>query len=174
MGLALRSFDFYDLYQDEEQKPRPPKPSSYFLPVDNVDASEPAPFSDAVYSESSTQGKLSIMSAFRKDLFVSVTLPLLALGVIAFGAIGASFSYTNSSFLRLDDHGRQNQASIADLVRAQAVTTEQISSLVKGQQDANTKLDTSNSKLDKISDQLGSLNTALEVLKAGKKQNPES
>lgn len=38
-------------------------------------------FSDSeVYTQTYIHGRITVMSAFRKDLFVSVTLPLLGLG----------------------------------------------------------------------------------------------
>ncbi|MNJ81359.1 hypothetical protein D3C77_801370 [compost metagenome] len=43
------------------------------------------------------------MSAFRKDLFVTITLPLLGMGAAVLAVVGGSFAYTWSSYTRLDD-----------------------------------------------------------------------
>ncbi|WP_157811425.1 hypothetical protein [Pseudomonas qingdaonensis] len=123
------------------------------------------PSQQGVYTPGHIHGRITVMSAFRKDLFVSVTLPILGLGVLVFGAIAGSFVYTNSSFTRLDDHSRAALASMADLSKAQGVTNEQIASMVKAQQETNTKL-------EKIGDTLGSLDKAVEVLRVTQKVPP--
>ncbi len=180
MGAALRSFDYYDFMEYSEEIVSSSSSSSatndYFF-IDNLDPSRPAvPMLDTgvVYTEAYSHGKITIMSAFRKDLFVSVTLPILALGALAFGAIGGSFLYTNSSFTRLDDHTIQLRKDMSEVVKIQAVNAQQISALEKAQQETNSKLDGTNSKLDKISDQLSGLATSMEVFKASQKQRPDS
>lgn len=81
MALAWSYDDFYDLMEDVEDKPeRGPMMAPVSLkvvPFFNSDPSEPAPFTDEVYSNLIVREQLSIMSAFRKDLFVSVTMPIL-------------------------------------------------------------------------------------------------
>ncbi len=54
---------------------------------------------------------------------------------------------------------------MADLSKAQGVTNEQIASMVKAQQETNTKL-------EKIGDTLGSLDKAVEVLRVTQKVPP--
>lgn len=161
MGLALRSFDFYDLMDRVQvaDSGHTPRYGRDYLPIENVDTSEPVMDLDAVYTEAYSHGKITIMTAFRKDLFVSITLPILGLGVIMFGAIAGSFAYTYSSFNRLDDHSKALQLSVSDVNKAQAVTAEQTSAMVKAQE-------ATNSKLDKVVDQLGAVSTSLEVLKS--------
>uniref|UniRef100_A0AAU6W4I5 Methyl-accepting chemotaxis protein n=1 Tax=Pseudomonas phage Aurca01 TaxID=3138527 RepID=A0AAU6W4I5_9VIRU len=170
MALAWSSDDFYDLMEDFEdqpgQEPMVVGVSLKLVPFFNTDPSELAPFADEVYSNLIVREQLSIMSAFRKDLFVSITLPVLGLGVLMFGAIGGSFLYTNSSFLRLDDHSRALQVSLSEVTKAQAVSAEQTSAMVKAQE-------ATNSKLDKVIDQLGSVSSGLEVLKS-QRSNPPS
>lgn len=133
-------------------------------PSHSEEAAVPFPQRRSAYSVNSAKGLVTIMSAFRKDLFVSVTLPLLGLGALVFTVIGGSFLYTNSSYNRLDDFSRQSQTAIADHARAQAVTAEQLSNLTKSLQETN-------SKLDKIGDQIGTLSTSLEVFRASQGQS---
>ncbi|MDU8420256.1 hypothetical protein RYA60_18525 [Pseudomonas syringae] len=172
MGSALQAFDFYDLMEDRPaSKGADCPPLSFFVITENIDVSlnEQGYKDDSaayVYTHNRTHGRITIMSAFRKDLFVSITLPVLGLGVLMFGAIGGSFLYTNSSFLRLDDHSRALQASISEVTKAQAVTAEQTSAMVRAQE-------ATNSKLDKVIDQLGSVSSGLEVLKS-QRSNPPS
>jgi len=89
MELALRYFDFYDLMDrgqvaDGETARRY---GSDYLPIDNVDTSEPVLALGPVYTEILIKENVTIMSAFRKDLFVTITLPVLlaALGSVALG-----------------------------------------------------------------------------------------
>lgn len=143
---------------------------SEFYYISNIDTSTLSEDSlplDSVYTVDTPKDLINIMSAFRKDLFVSVTLPLLALGIVAFSAIGGSFVYTNSSFNRLDDHSRQSLAAISEVTKAQAVSAEQLSGLIKAQQDTN-------SKLDNIGTQLGAIATGFEVLKSHQPSKPSS
>lgn len=70
-----------------------------------------------VYTVTKPTQRLNLMSAFRKDLFVSVTLPLLALGVPIVLSIGGAFLWTWMSYSRLDD-------AIGPLESATAALTE--------------------------------------------------
>ncbi|WP_412764683.1 hypothetical protein [Pseudomonas sp. NGC7] len=81
-----------------------------FFVTENFDTSVNAPISDeairikiGVYTDAQSEEALSLMAAFRKDLFVTVTLPLLGMGAAVLAVVGASFAYTWSSYTRLDD-----------------------------------------------------------------------
>ncbi|WP_430491660.1 hypothetical protein [Pseudomonas fulva] len=155
--------DFYDLIAESEGPP-PFRYEDFFSPTSNrqaaheVEAVEIAdPSVDIVaqpevYTYSSTHGKISLMSIFRKDLFVSVALPVC---IVVCGA----YAFTWTSFTRVDDANRAMLQSISENVKAQAVSGEQISSLSKLQQETNQKL-------DRVADQLIKLNTSMEVMKA--------
>ncbi|MCE1084595.1 hypothetical protein LU642_28850 [Pseudomonas asiatica] len=167
--------DFYDLIR--EGPGRPPRDfTGFFTEIINRTAEveveavamDDEGFADSeVYTQAYIHGRITVMSAFRKDLFISVTLPLLGLGALVFTAIGGSFIYTNSSFTRLDDHSRSALTSMAQLEKAQGITNEQIASMVKAQE-------VTNQKLEKIADTLGSLDKAVEVLKVSQKAAPDS
>jgi len=91
MAAALRSSDFFDLFEVEDKSSRlTDSQRGFFWEVENVDASNSTATSTAdelVYTPASTTDSISIMSAFRKDLFVSITLPILiaAVGASALG-----------------------------------------------------------------------------------------
>lgn len=133
---------------------------SYIANVDTSKLSDKSVPLDSVYTRAQAHGKITIMSIFRKDLFLSVTLPVCAV-------VCGAYVFTWTSFTRVDDANKAILQSISEQVKSQAVSTEQISNLTKLQQDTN-------SKLDKVADQLGTLNTSLEVFKESQKQRPES
>ncbi len=91
MTIALKPFDYYDLMGsavDAAKSAMAAAPQYFF--VDNLDPStltESAVDEGLVYTEAYSHGTVTIMSAFRKDLFISVTLPVLlaALGSVALG-----------------------------------------------------------------------------------------
>ncbi|EMO5081818.1 hypothetical protein [Pseudomonas aeruginosa] len=101
---------------------------------------------------------VTIMAAFRKDLFVSVTLPILGLGVVLLGIVGGAYAYTWSAFTRLDDAAISMRESASKMAEAQAASAQQLSALADAQKD-------SNAKLDKVSEQLNQMNGTLLVLK---------
>jgi len=87
----MRSYDFFDLFEVEDRHPLPVySQRNFFWEVENVDTSRPAeplPADEQVYTPESAEGSINIMSAFRKDLFVSITLPIL-LAAVAASALG--------------------------------------------------------------------------------------
>lgn len=108
MAAALRPFDFYDFMDDQLDAVvrRTSKTAGFFYVTENVDTStqvDTPKLLGAVYTDLTNREALNLMSAFRKDLFVSVTLPLLGLGVVVLGVLCASFAFTWSSYTRLDD-----------------------------------------------------------------------
>lgn len=158
--------DFYDLIL--EGPGRSPRDMTGFfteimnrtgeVEVDSLAVADEGLVDAQDYTQAYIHGRITLMSAFRKDLFISVTLPILALGALAFAAIGGSFAYTNSSFNRLDDHSRSALTSMGQLEKMQGITNEQIASMIKAQE-------ATNQKLEKIAETLGSLDKSVEVLK---------
>ncbi|MFJ2526238.1 hypothetical protein ACIOWB_24240 [Pseudomonas capeferrum] len=156
--------DFYDLIKESGEAPSRDHASFFFetlnrAAVNDVYETETV-IDEGVYTHERIHGKIGFMSIFRKDLFVSITLPVC---VVVCGA----YAFTWTSFTRVDDANRAVLQAVSEQGKFQAVSTEQISNLSKLQQETNAKL-------DKIGDQLGTLNTSFEVLKAGQKQAPES
>jgi len=164
--MSIAVCEFYDLVDDNDGEP-PARFVDYFFPIAN--RSSPVQVSDViqawelydratVYTPSRIHGRITVMSIFRKDLFVSVALPVC---IVVCGA----YAFTWTSFTRVDDANRAMLQSIAENVKAQAVSAEQITGLTKLQQGANDKL-------DKVADQLVRLNTSLEVIKASNPKPP--
>ncbi|MEK2607820.1 hypothetical protein WLF18_01680 [Pseudomonas shirazensis] len=111
MNVALQSRSVYDVWEDTSPyvKQAATRCSAFFV-TENLDTSFSAPISEeallikiGVYTGVQSEGALSLMSAFRKDLFVTITLPLLGMGLAVLALLGGSFSYTWSSYTRLDD-----------------------------------------------------------------------
>jgi len=101
---------------------------------------------------------VTIMAVFRKDLFISVTLPILAMGAALLAAIGGAYAYTWSAFTRLDDAALSIRESASKMAEVQAASAQQLSALADGQKD-------SNAKLDRVTEQLNQMNGTLLVLK---------
>lgn len=95
---------------------------------------------------------VTIMSLFRKDLFVSVTLPIVAI------AVGA-YVFTWQSFTRVDDAINVVKDSVGEIAKLQAISTEQLTQLTKGQEK-------SVEKLDRLAEQLNQVNATLLVVKS--------
>ncbi|WP_370601152.1 hypothetical protein [Pseudomonas nitroreducens] len=110
---------------------------------------------------------VTIMAAFRKDLFVSVTLPIIGVGVAFLVLVGGAYAYTWSAFTRLDDAAKEIRSSAASMVSIQAVSTEKLAGLADAHKETAAKL-------DKVSEQLNQLNATLLVLKAQTDRQAES
>ncbi|MEE4332275.1 hypothetical protein [Pseudomonas alliivorans] len=114
MALAWSYDDFYDLmegFEDQpDREPVMPVVSLKVVPFFNTDPSEPAPFADEVYSNLIVREQLSIMSAFRKDLFVSVTLPILIAAIASVSVGWAAYAHIDSKL----DAARADSSSSVD------------------------------------------------------------
>jgi hypothetical protein len=164
LRVALRSFDFYDSMIRSSEQTRPPVECGYFHLSENADPSKAALEIDLVHDSISQvqvieppEDKVTLMSIFRKDLFVSVTLP------ICFVVCGA-YAFTWTSFTRVDDANNDILKLIQQQTTNLAVTTGQMSFLAKAQE-------SSSGDLKAISLQLGQISTALEVMQALAQKN---
>lgn len=106
---------------------------------------------------------LNMSSSARKDLFIAVTLPLLAMGVAIFAAVGGSYAYTLSASNRLDDSLKALTTLVAEQSKTQAVANQQISTIDKNSEE-------SSATLKKVVDQLTQMNTTLQVIKSQKEE----
>ncbi|MBH3440501.1 hypothetical protein [Pseudomonas luteola] len=112
-------------------------------------------------SENATEyAKVTIMSSFRKDLFVSVTLPLLALGITLFGVSAGAYVYA---------YNVSNDASddIKDLrLEAQKdrdLLSQRLEIMRKETEDGRRS---SEQKFDVVISQLNKLTTSMAVLES--------
>jgi hypothetical protein len=146
---------------------RPSRSVSYFYVTENLDTStqvETSKLLGSVYTDHINREALNLMSAFRKDLFVSVTLPLLGLGVVVLGILCASFAFTWNSYARLDDAigplETATTALAANSIQTKAVLDE-LKLLQKEARD-NREADRQQAKFD-----YEQLNALLQELKQG-------
>lgn len=163
MATAFGAINLYELMEDQLSSITEiaEKHINGFYYVENVDPSTLSKKSvplDTVYPAQNVEARITIMSIFRKDLFVSITLPVC---VVVCGA----YAFTWSSFTRVDDANRSILQSVHEQGKLQAVSAEQIGSLKKVQEDSNSKLET-------ISGQLGQIATSLEIMKSNQKISP--
>jgi hypothetical protein len=114
-------------------------------------------------SESEIDERYEMSNSARRDLFIAVTLPLLAMGVAIFVAVGGSYGYTLSASNRLDDSLKALTTLVAEQSKTQAVVNLQISTIEKNS-------DESSATLKKVVDQLNQLNTTLQVIKSQKEE----
>ncbi|WP_122593229.1 hypothetical protein [Pseudomonas viridiflava] len=116
MGSALQAFDFYDLMEDRPAtKGTDSPPLSFFIITENIDVSlnEQGYKDDSaayVYTHNRTHGRITIMSAFRKDLFVSVTLPVLIAAIASVSVGWAAYAHIDTKL----DAARTDSSSSVD------------------------------------------------------------
>ncbi|NAP01974.1 hypothetical protein B1F73_15150 [Pseudomonas syringae] len=115
MGAALSSYEFYDYFPDEPESNWAQPALSFFVNSGNVDVSiDTATYQDQpdtyVYTGNRTHGRITIMSAFRKDLFVSVTLPVLIAAIASVSVGWAAYAHIDTKL----DAARADSSSSVD------------------------------------------------------------
>jgi hypothetical protein len=169
MAAALLASDVYDFMEDQYSTVASVQIiyEKYFFMTDNLDtslAAEPSLPQLGVYTADTDEGSLNLMSAFRKDLFVSVTLPILGLGALVLGTVGASFAYTWGSYTRLDDAIGPLETATASLATSSNQIQATLNELKVLQKEAvsNREADRQQSRVD-----YEQLNALLQELKQG-------
>lgn len=119
--------DFYDLIREESGKPLQHF-SAFFSETKNRTAEIEVElergalggsYQNAVYTLSHIHGRITIMSAFRKDLFMSVTLPLLGSAVGALALVWAAYTHIDSKLDAVRSDASSSLDHLGDTLRVE-------------------------------------------------------
>ncbi|CRM05121.1 hypothetical protein [Pseudomonas sp. 28 E 9] len=95
---------------------------SGFYYISNIDTSTLSEDSlplDAVYTVDTPKDLITIMSAFRKDLFMSVTLPLLGSAVGALALVWAAYTHIDSKLDAVRSDASSSLDHLGDTLRVE-------------------------------------------------------